>query len=224
MKQVWKWIMHLNAKAFCAVAALFFAATLLWCGYLYMTPPEPIKEGEGKLPPPPEQVDIGILDYVARQLAGDDLTVPLDPFLPLMEDILTNQVTRAQLAEWRDARAGGAVAQGGGRGGPGGPGVRPGAGAGGAGGPGEPKMITPKISFQGFVKRTDGSRVAMFSDSSNNLTDFYAPGKTIHGIEILSADMKEALVRYPDGTEEKILVGKSIELPPEPEQTAAPQG
>ena len=102
---------------------------------------------------------------------------------------------------------------GGNRGGPGG-----GAGAAAATGP---KMITPKITFNGFMKRSDGNTVAMFSDSSDKSITFYTPGKKVHGIEILGADMKEAQIRYADGTEGTIPVGKSIELAPEPEKSAA---
>jgi len=214
MKQVWKWIMHLDARAFCIIALLFFFLTAGWSSYLYMTPPQPFEEGSGAAKAPGPWL-IGTLDFVNRQLDGEDFVIPVAPFRPTMEAILRSpEVTQALLNAQNNRN------QPGGRqdpfanlrqNNPNAPGA-----------PGAAKMITPKISFLGFFKRSDGTLTAMFSDSSNNSTFFYAPGKTVHGIEILGADMKEASIRLPDGSETKIPIGKSVELAPEPE--AAPQG
>jgi len=226
MKQVWKWIMHLNAKAFCVIAVLLFCATVGWCVYQLNTPLEPIKEGTGKLPDPPEPWEIGIINFVNEQLAGDDLSIPITPFGWTMEAILADPVARTNLlAALNAARnptppAGAAAGAGKGSGNAAALGGRGGAAA--ANPDTGPKMITPKISFLGFFKRSDGSSVAMFSDSSDNSTVFYSKGKTVHGIEILGADMKEAQVKYPDGSVETIPIGGSIELAPEPEKTPAP--
>ncbi|MCL1919869.1 MAG: hypothetical protein FWG50_02140 [Kiritimatiellaeota bacterium] len=220
MKQVWKWIMHLNAKAFCAVAALFFAATTLWCGYLYMTPPEPIKEGVGQLPPAPEPWVIGILDFVSDQAAGDGAVVPLNPFVyppldKLSPDALKDVLNQIAIAK---SNPGGGVSTLGNL-----EGKPPPAGVGDSPAPGSaPDMIAPRISFLGFVRRSDGSSVALFADSSDSSSVFYAPGKMIHGIEILGADMKEAQVRYPDGSVGKIPIGGAVELAPEPRKDAKP--
>jgi len=221
--------MYLNAKAFCLIAALLFCATVGWCVYQINTPLEPIKDGAGKLPEPPAPWMIGILGFVTDQLNGGDVSIPMVPFLPTMEAILADENNRADIiAAINNARNNPPGAAGGNRADPfaalrpgGGGGQRGGPNAGGGGTPGVadtgPKMITPKISFLGFMKRSDGSRVAMFSNSANNSTVFYTPGKKVHGLEILSADMKEAVVRRPDGTEEIIPIGKSVELAPEPE-------
>ena len=220
MKKVWKWVMHLNAKVFCLIAALFFVATTGWCMYLYLTPPEPIKEGSGQLPPPPEPWNIGVLDYVTHQLSGEDLTIPIEPFRPTLDAILTNAELRAAFEaalKGNQAVAGGGG--GAGKGGAGG-GKPQDASAGGHKPQGTPgvKMIEPKITFNGFIKRSDGSSAAQFSDSSDNSTVFFSPGKTVHGVEILNVNMKEATVRYADGSEGKIPIRGSIVLAPEPEK------
>jgi len=227
MKQIWKWVMHLNAKAFCLIALVLLCATGGWCVYQINTPLEPIRDGTGKLPDPPKPWEIGILDFVNGQLAGEDVSIPIEPFRPTMEAILLDPEAKAALIAAMNAARNP-------QGGP--PGTRPtvwpnnkvGTGTG-TGGPGTgtaadtgPKMITPKITFLGFMKRTDGSSVAMFSDSYDKSTIFYTPGKKVHGLEILSADMKEAVVRLPDGTEKTLSIGGDpIELAPEPEKSAA---
>jgi len=228
MKQVWKWIMQLNAKAFCFIAVLLLCATGGWCVYQINTPLESMKDGTGKLPKPPDAWSIGILDFVTSQLAGDDLSVPITPFWWTIDAILTDPNVRTNLIAARHGYQNPSVGGVGLVRGPGGGGNNrvgpPGGGSGaGTGGPSEPKMVTPKISFLGFFKRSDGNMAAMFSDSSDRSTVFYTPGKKVHGIEILSVDTKEALVRLPDGSETKISIGgPPIELPPEPEKTTTP--
>ena len=217
MKRVWKWIMHLNAKVFCGIAALFFLGTVGYSMYQYMTPPEPIREGTGEMPAVSAPLEIGALAFVASQLAGDDITVPVDPFLPLAEELIRAGVTPTQARNSQPGGRGGTgTLAGGGKGG--------GNAGDGTGAPPGVKMVTPKISFLGFFKRPDGVRAALFSDSSNNSTFFYSPGKTVHGIEILGADMQGAKVRFPDGSEGTIPIRCSVELAPEPEKAAAPVG
>jgi len=224
MKQIWKWIMHLNAKAFCLIALLLFCATAGWCFYQIQTPLELIKDREGELPKLPEPWTIGILDFVTAQLTDENLSIPLTPFGWTQEGLLGKTIQQL-IEEQKIARnplygpnrgGQGLAAPKGGAGGQGTPG-----GPGGTGAPSGPKMITPKISFLGFMQRTDGTKVAMFSDSSDKSTVFYRPGATVHGLEIISAGMQEAQVKYPDGSVGTIAVGKSIELAPEPEKTPA---
>ncbi|MCL2104308.1 MAG: hypothetical protein FWH21_04535 [Kiritimatiellaeota bacterium] len=217
MKQVWKWVMHLNAKAFCSVATVLFFCTVGYCMFMYMTPPEPIKDGSDNLPDAPKAPEIGILDYVARQLDGDDLFIPLEPFRPTMDAILMNPEQLSQfLTAMNTPRSQNGNA---GKNNPfqnvRNPGSSGGAGADGAGA-GEPKMITPKITFPGFFKRSDGTSVAMFTDSTDK-SKFYTEGEIVHGLEILGADMRKATVRYPDGTVREIRVGDFVELTPEPD-------
>ena len=224
MNQIWKWVMHLNAKAFCSVATLLFFCTVGYCVFMYLTPPVPLPTGTDTLPAAPKPLDIGILGYVDGQMADSGLSIPFDPFRPTMDDIFRTPGA-GDILLGRPPTGGGGGGGGGGRlGGPGsGGGARPPGGAGaGAGGPTAPTMITPRITFLGFLQRSDGSSVAAFADSSDKSKFFYADGKSVHGVEIISTDMQEATVKLPDGTVTKLTVGKFVELEPEVDPKAPP--
>ena len=94
MDKLWKWIMHLNAKAFCLLAVLMFFATAAWCGLKYLTPPEPFKDGGAKTPELNKPWEIGTLNFVSNQLAAETLSIPTDPFRPTLEAIFTNETER----------------------------------------------------------------------------------------------------------------------------------
>jgi hypothetical protein len=219
MKQIWKWIMHLNAKAFCLIAATFFFAAVGWSMYLYMTPPKPIIEGDGELPKPPEPLVIGTINLVDNQLAWENVSVPVDPFLPALDAL--DPTARAELIKRIEEARNNQLANNRPQNNTGRPQnifdtVRTNA-------PPPVRMITPQISFLGYIKRPDGSEVAMFYDSSDKSTVFYSPGKTVHGLEILSADMREAVVKFPDGSQRKLLIGgEPITLDPIPDPNPPP--
>ncbi|MBP5321050.1 MAG: hypothetical protein J6334_08680, partial [Kiritimatiellae bacterium] len=78
------------------------------------------------------------------------------------------------------------------------------------------QMITPEIAFLGFIERPDGTRAALFSDSADKSTFFYEPGKKVHGVDILSANVREAAIRFPDGTTKKVEIGGKLTLAAEP--------
>jgi hypothetical protein len=210
MKQIWKWIMHLDAKAFCLTAALLFCATTGWCMYLYMTPPESFKPMGGQPPSSAVPPAIGILDFVDYQLAGNDIVTPISPFrFPGVEHWVNGM---PPVGENKPPVSGTPTFQGSQNNGNNTAGNKP---------PVPPKdtgiaMITPKITFLGFFKGPDGNRAAMFADSSDGSKIFYGDGKTVHGLEILGADMEKANVRHPDGTVTTIPIGGFIELTPEP--------
>lgn len=224
MDKLWKWIMHLNAKAFCLVAVLLFFVTAAWCGFKYKTPLVPFKDGSGsKMPTFSESWYIGTLNFVSNQLSAETLTVPLDPFRPAIEAILTNATERAAfLKALKDAQDSATGLAGGGKK----VGAKkedpfahlrkkesvPGALVDSEGKP----MVVPKISFLGFFQRSDGTRAAMFHNSVDNSMTFYEPGNPVHGLDILNANISTAEVRFPDGTTRKLKIGESVELAPEP--------
>lgn len=222
MDKLWKWIMRLNAKAFCLVAVLFFAGVAGYCAWLFTHPPAPVKDGgDGKPPEPPPAWTIGALDFVTNQLTAEALVIPVDPFRPTIEAIFTNETERAAfLKALKAAQASAAgIAEGT-------------AGAkkedpfahlrkkaavpGGLVGPDGKPLVIPKLSFMGFFQRPDGKQAALFYDSAENTTVFYDTGKQIHGVDILSANVREAEIRFPDGTTRKLEIGGSVELAPEP--------
>ncbi len=229
MDKIWKWIMHLNAKALCLLAILLFFATAVWCGFKYKTPPVPFKDGsDSKIPILSETWDIGTLGFVSNQLSAETLTIPFDPFRPTIEAILTNETERVAFLKALKAAQEAAAGLAGGKA----DGAKktdpfahlrkketvPGALVGPDGKP----MVIPKLSFLGYFQRPDGQQAALFYDSSQNTTVFYDTGKQIHGVDILSANVREAEIRFPDGSTRDLKIGDTVELAPEPSAAGKP--
>jgi hypothetical protein len=232
MDTIWKWIMHLNAKAFCLLAVLLFFATAAWCGFKCRTRSEPFQDGSEKPPAPPQAAELGTLAFVSNQLAAETLSIPTDPFRPTLEAIFTNETERAAFI--KALKAAQAAAAGGAAGGTGADGkkedpfahlrkkaaVPDGTLVDAAGRP----MVIPKLSFLGFVQRPDGTKAAMFHDSVENSTVFYESGKQqVRGVDILNADVRHAEIRFPDGSTRQLEIGGSVELAPEPAKAPPPK-
>ncbi|MFO7936249.1 MAG: hypothetical protein R6V06_01410 [Kiritimatiellia bacterium] len=227
MTALWKFIMRLNAKAFCFIMLLAAGGISLYCGFKIQTPPEPVGIGTKKTPPLSPGWKITLLDFVSNQTANTSLTIPIDPFRPTIEAIFTNasertafikalkkaKETAAGIAEGNDKqkkkkkkkdpfahlRKKNKV-----------PGQKL--------GPGGKPLITPKLTYMGFIKRPDGTQAAMFYDSANKTTIFYDEGNKVHGVDILSADLKTASLRMDDGSTRKLKIGQTVELTPEEAQ------
>lgn len=231
MDMLWKWIMRLNAKAFCLVALILFVATASFCYWQFTHPMPPFKDGENQLLPDAPQVwTIGTLDFVTNQLASESLIIPVDPFRPTIEQIFTNEVERAAFLKALKAaqeNASGIAKTKNGK--------LANTAAGekdknpfahlrkkkavqpdGLRGPDGQQLVIPKLTFIGFFQRPDGKQAAMFHDSTEQTSSFYDAGKSVHGVEILSADVRKAKIRFPDGTTRDLAIGSSIELAPEP--------
>jgi len=230
MDKLWKWIMHLNAKAFCLFAVLAFFAVAAWCAFKYLTPAEPFKDGGARPPELPAPWEIGTLAFVSNQLASETPSIPTDPFRPTLEAIFTNETERVAFIKALRAAQAAAAGLGGGA-----------AGASdkkedpfahlrkktavpdGLVGPNGQPMVVPKLSFLGFMKRPDGQQAAMFHDSVENTTFFYESGKQVRGVDIVSANINEAEIRFPDGTSRKLEIGGTVELAPEPAKAPPPK-
>lgn len=237
MDTLWKWIMHLNAKAICLLAVLLFFATAAWCGFKYIIPFEPFQDGGAQPPAPTQATELGILAVVSNQLTAETLSIPTDPFRPTLEAIFTNETER--IAFLKALKAAQAAAAG----------LTTGGGAGAAGADGKKEdpfahlrkkpdavpdgalvdaagrpMVIPKLAFLGFVQRPDGTKAAMFHDSVEDSTIFYESGKqTVRGLEILNANVRQAEIRFPDGSIRKLDIGGSVELAPEPAKAPPPK-
>ena len=237
MDTLWKWIMHLNAKVFCLLAVLFFFATAAWCGFKYITPPEPFQDGGAKPPAPAQAAVLGALTFVSNQLSAETLIIPTDPFRPTLEAIFTNETERAAFIKALKAAQDAAAGR-----------VAGGAGAGADGKKEDPfkelrkkndaavpagtlvnaagqPMVIPLLSFLGFVQRPDGTKAAMFHDSVDNTTVFYESGKqqAIRGVEILDANVRQAEIRLPDGSTRKLDIGGApVELAAVPDKAPKP--
>jgi len=221
MDKLWKWVMHLNAKAFCLIAMLFFFGVSLWCGWQVTYPRQPLKDGtRGKLPELAAAWTIGTLDFVSNQLSSETLTVPVDPFRPTIEAIFTNETERAAflkaLKAAQNAAAGVSTNTAGKKEDPFAHLRKKDAVPGGPTTPDGKPLIVPKLTFLGFFERPDGKRAAMFYDSAENTTVFYDSGKQVHGVDVLDANVHEAQIKFPDGTTRTLPIGSSVELAAEP--------
>jgi len=222
MDNLWKWVMHLNAKVFCLAATIVFFVTAAWCGFKLIAPPEPFRSGDqgmqSELSPGWE---IGLLGLVSNQLETTTLAIPVDPFRPTIEAIFTNETERAAFLKALKAAQSAAAGAGGAAGAkkedPFAHLRKKDAVPGALVGPDGQPMIVPKISFLGFFQRPDGTQAAMFHDSAENTAVFYDAGKQVRGVDILSVSLREAVIRLPDGTTQKLEIGgKPAELPAEP--------
>lgn len=224
MDRLWKWVMRLNAKLICLAALALFACTAVWCGLRASIPPTPFPEGSGDAEKSRDPISLGTLEYVSNQVSEAGVEVPVDPFRPTLEAIFTNETQRAAfLAALKKAREGAAGLNGSGKDGKTDPFAAlrnknqvPGQTV----GPNGQPMVTPKISFLGFVQRSDGSKGALFNDSTGD-SFFYEPGKKVHGVEITDANSKSASIKFPDGTTKVMPIGESVELAAEPAKAPA---
>ncbi len=229
MDRLWKWVMHLNAKAFCLAASLGFFLVALYCGWRVLHPPALLNDGgSGALPDLAPVWAIGTLDFVSNQLAAESLTVPVDPFRPTIEAIFTNETERAAfLKALKAAQNAAAGVAGSGAGNtkedPFAHLRKKSAVPGGLTGPDGKPMIVPKLAFLGFFKRPDGTQAAMFYDSTKKEPFFYDAGKQVHGVDILNASVREAEIRFPDGTVRKLPIGDSVELAAEVDLNPPPK-
>jgi hypothetical protein len=228
MDKLWQAIMRLNAKTFCLVAVLLFAAATAWCTLAYLTPPKPFTDSDETPTLPSAPCELGTLAIVSNQLAAESLSIPTDPFRPTLEAIFTNETERtAFIKALKDAQARAA-------------GLVP-ADADGKKedpfahlrkkntvpdallGPNGQPMVIPKLSFLGFVQRPDGTKSAAFYDSVANTTVFYGSGDKVRGVDIVDANVREAEIRFPDGTTRKLEIGGSVELAAEPDTRPKPK-
>ncbi|MDA3923435.1 MAG: hypothetical protein PF904_01890 [Kiritimatiellae bacterium] len=226
MNTIWKGIMHLNAKAFCLTMILVCIGVTLYCGFKIKTPPEPIKYATEKTPELSEAWEITILDFVSNQLSSSSLIIPVDPFRPTIEAIFTNAAERAAfiaaLKKAKEDATGVAKTKDGKKKDPFAhlrkkakvPGQKL--------GPDGRPMITPILTYMGFIKRPDGTQAAMFYDSANKTTIFYDEGNAVHGVDIVNADLKKATLRMDDGSTRNLKIGQKVSLAPE-ESKAAPK-
>jgi len=218
--------MHLNAKTFCMIMGLLCVAVTLYCGFNISTPPEPIQTESDKVPELSPGSEITLLDFVSNQLAASSLIIPVDPFRPTMEAIFTNAAARAAfiaaLKKAQDDKMGGNAFSREKKKDPFAhlrdkehiPGQNSGAK--------NKLMITPVLTYMGFIKRPDGTAAAMFSDSVAKTTIFYDEGNKVHGVDIVNADLKSTTLRLDDGSIRTLKFGEEVSLTPE--ERKAPPG
>lgn len=238
---IWKGVMRLNAKAFCLLTFVLLGGTAVWCGFRLLTPPTPFQEGNENADLKNQPLYLDTLDYVSNQIADVSVVIPADPFRPTIEAIFTNETERMaflQALKAAEAASTGFAAEN--------TAAEKAAAAKAAAaalkkkdpfaqlrkksqipgrtiGPNGMVMVKPRIRYEGFIQRPDGTKAAMFYDSSAKTSFFYEPGKKVHGVEIENADVKQAKIKFPDGTSRNLKIGGFVELAAEPMKIRRPK-
>jgi hypothetical protein len=207
MERLWKQLLHLDAKLLCFGSVALFLAVLGLVSWLYLhrsvpPPAPPLAETSSQI----SSNDIGVLRFVASQLAPQALIIPANPFRPSIEYMhlnlptgttnallmpppppITNSIISKQPTKTN--RVTGATNK-----------APPG---------------TPTYTFRGYFQRPDGTPAALFHSALDNTSRFFLPGSNIQSAILLSADIKTADVQQPDGKIVHLALGEAFTLPTE---------
>lgn len=197
MDRLWKYLMQMDARAlFFASLALFLAVAGI-VGWLYLHASSahvPAQVPSGPTAPPPVERHIGVLGFVSNQLSPDALVVPVNPFRPSIEYMLTptgmvfavstNRLPRRGTNLW--AR------------------VRP---------PRDAAPVIPMLTFRGYFQRPDGTSAALFHDSVDDSSKFFSISNDLRGASLIGVNIRSAKVRKPDGQTVDLAIGESFTLP-----------
>ena len=195
MDRLWDWLKHADAKTlFLASIALFVAVLMLVAWQHFGCAPGTTATTarsalwKGGLPPPDGGTS-NLTAFVARQLSAEALTVPVDPFRPDVSDLAvrsTNVVSRHRhgnnMASMLDNSHEAATA------------------------------VVPRLTYYGYFQRPDGTHAAFFGDSVDKTSRFLTPGATIRDVTLVSADIRSASIRMPNGETTNLPIGASVTL------------
>ena len=219
---IWKGVILLNAKIFCIIASALFAGTLVWCALQLPQSTAPFPEGNEKAGTRSGNLGLSTLAYVSNRV-GDVLSPPVDPFRPAVEATFTNETDRLTFLRSlkasgaaKGAKASGSRLRNGGRGKKNPLAPLPARDTDTGQETNGVAMVCPRIRYEGFIERPDGSRSMMFRDSTTRASLFYELGEKVHGVQILDADLKRAVLRFPDNSSRAVELGGTLELPAEP--------
>ena len=195
MDRLWKYLMQLDAKALFFGSVVLFLVVMAIVAWLYLHRASAAATQE-KTPAATNTMaglDIGVLGLVSNQMSAEALVVPVSPFRPSIENLLTRpaattNITFVALPKTnRPPRF-----------------ARP---------PKTTGSVIPTLTFRGFFQRPDGSSVALFHDSVDDTSKFFTPGSDIRGASLVATDIKSAKVRKPDGQTVDLAIGDSFTLP-----------
>ncbi|MGI6494544.1 MAG: hypothetical protein ACOX5G_00350 [Kiritimatiellia bacterium] len=232
MKSFRKWLLYSDAKAPLLVALACFLAVSAWLAWQEFDRVQTEKAKaraaaeEAARPKTPPQLDpvqgLGVLPYVERQLSPDTLIIPVDPFLPTYEALVVAGIGERNgpgarplsREDWRERRRERRDPPPGGRRQPDDdwddPRATP---PGTVRQPATTALLKPRLTYNGFLQRPDGTFAPLFHDNTDKSRKFAAAGSEIHGVKVLSADKNLARVQTPDGTVHDLKLGDGVDLP-----------
>jgi hypothetical protein len=195
MDRLWKHLMQLDAKALFFGSVALFVIVVGIVAWLFFTPAaaQPQKTSQS-IAITPER-DPGILGLVSNQLAASAVVVPVNPFRPSIENMISRTVSNPPPAMATQVRPPNKPK----------PSQKP-----------QPKPngpVIPILSFEGFFTRLDGTPVAWFNDSVDGVGHPLIPGDKLRGVKLIAANIRSAKVEKPDGQVLDLALHDSITLP-----------
>jgi hypothetical protein len=220
MDHFWKWLMRMDARGIFVISLLLFLLVAGWRGWVAFRPAPPAKPApaaNGEMPPLPPFRSLGLIDYVSSQFLDQTLVVPVNPFRPTFEAMISQQASEAI----RNLQAG--IEPDGTRGNPpirirqrrpGGtnrPPVRaqtvvtataP-----------SPPPPPPTLTYRGMFQRPDGTIAAFLHDSARGGGRFVAVGDTLYGAAVAAVYKGGITLWLSDGSTRTLAEGDAVTLP-----------
>ena len=225
MPNLWKWLMQANEKnafalSMCVLLASAGASAWLFTSAAKDETPAASDPATRTRPPASHiQTSIGLTEYVDRQL-NSEFIIPVNPFAPSLsvDNIERILAGRGNDREERTVRwpPSNVSNTGTGNNNNTGGGTRPVATATATtaqtNNPRPPTPVT--LSYKGYMTRVDGVPLAQIHESATRTTKFYAANQTAPAKDttLLAVTHESITLRLPDGTEQTINFGASLEF------------
>ncbi|MDD5706848.1 MAG: hypothetical protein PHR35_13070 [Kiritimatiellae bacterium] len=221
MDRFWKWLMRMDARGIFLISLLLFLAAVGWRGWAVFHPartpapaPAPVNGEPLKLPAFRE---LGAIGFVSNQFSADALVVPVNPFRPTFEAMVSNE---ASVAMQTLQTGGGAAAGGAGskrtirirRPKDEQPAQPPTAAAQPAVPPTPPPVV---LTYRGMLQRPDGTIAVYLHDSRKGGGRFAVIGDKLYGAEVAAVHQSGVTLRLPDGSDRTLGDGDAVTLPGE---------
>lgn len=218
MDHFWKWLMRMDARGIFLLSLLLFLLVAGWRGWVAFRPAPPAKPASavaGEMPQLPPFRPLGLIDYVSSQFLAEALVVPVNPFRPTFEAMISQQASEAI----RNLQAGlepGVVS--------GNPPIRirqrrPGAtNAPPVRAPVTPTAVAssppppPTLTYRGMFQRPDGTIAAFLHDSARGGGRFVAVGDTLYGAAVAAVYKGGITLLLSDGSARTLAEGDALTL------------
>ncbi len=222
MDHFWKWLMRMDARGIFLLSLLLFLLVTGWRGWVAFRPAPPAPPApaiDEEMPQPPSLRPLGLVDYVSSQFLAEALVVPVNPFRPTFEAMISEQAREAI----ENMQAG--VDPEGVRGNPPirirprrrpgenePPSTRPPEAGVAAPPPPPPPPPPPTLTYRGMLQRPDGTIAAFLHDSARGGGRFVAVGDKLYGAEVAAVFKGGIALRLGNGETRTLAEGDAVTL------------
>ena len=220
MDTFWKWLMRMDARGIFILSLLLLLLVIGWWSWVALRPPREHRAlsaeaigSDGSAPKLPPFRPLGVLGLVSNQFSADALIVPINPFRPTFEAMVSNQADIA-IQDWQAGRTRDPSSQGRQ------PGLMtririrtpriPDGNTGTTGTPADPPP--PTLTYRGMLQRPDGRIAAYLYDSAAGAGRFVSVGDTLHGVEVIGTRRGDITFKLANGEEQTLTRGDTIKL------------